>query len=79
LWINRPKADRNLISNKTISLTTSGGLIEGECDPKFDGVLQTFAGNFEKRDQLGASICISLEGRIVVDLWGGKIAPGGAP
>jgi CubicO group peptidase (beta-lactamase class C family) len=66
------------MSNRRISLTTRGGLVEGECDPKFDGVLETFVENFEKRDELGASVCISLEGRTVVDLWGGKVAEGGA-
>ena len=67
------------MSNKKISLTTRTGLVEGECDPKFDGVLQTFIENFEQRDELGASVCLNLEGRTVVDLWGGKVAEGGAP
>ncbi len=55
------------------------GLVEGECDPKFDGVLDAFVENFEKCDELGASACITLEGRTVVDLWGGRVAVDGAP
>src|SRR5262249_18843830 len=67
------------MGKRTISVTTSAGLVEGECDPKFSSVLDTFVENFEKRDELGASACLSLEGRTVVDLWGGKMAEGGAP
>src|ERR1700676_70228 len=67
------------MSNNKISLATSGGLIEGECDPKFNQVLESFVENFEQRDELGASLCIALEGLVVVDLWGGKVTPGGAP
>src|ERR1700730_3442243 len=65
--------------NRTISQNTRAGLIEGECDPKFDGVLEAFVENFEQRDELGASVSINLEGRTVVDLWGGRVKVDGAP
>ena len=42
-------------------------------------MLQTFVENFDQRDELGASVCLNLEGKTVVDLWGGKVAEGGAP
>jgi len=67
------------MANRTISKNTRAGLVEGECDPKFDGVLDAFVENFEKRDELGASACITLEGRTVVDLWGGRVAVDGTP
>ncbi|HYA35046.1 MAG TPA: serine hydrolase domain-containing protein, partial [Candidatus Binataceae bacterium] len=67
------------MNGERISLTLSSGIVEGECDPKFAGVLQAFVENFEKRDELGASVCVSVEGRTVVDLWGGKATPNGAP
>ncbi|MGO9453339.1 MAG: serine hydrolase domain-containing protein [Candidatus Binataceae bacterium] len=67
------------MANRTISKNTRVGVVEGECDPKFDGVLDAFVENFEKRDELGASACITLEGRTVVDLWGGRVALDGAP
>ncbi|MGO9604204.1 MAG: serine hydrolase domain-containing protein [Candidatus Binataceae bacterium] len=67
------------MANRTISRNTRVGLVEGECDPKFDGVLDAFVENFEKCDELGASACITLEGRTVVDLWGGRVAVDGAP
>jgi CubicO group peptidase (beta-lactamase class C family) len=65
--------------NRTISTKTRTGSIEGECDPKFDGVLEAFVANFEQRDELGASVCLNLEGRTVVDLWGGRVKVDGAP
>src|SRR5208282_3261214 len=67
------------MANRTISKNTRAGVVEGECDPKFDGVLDAFVENFEKRDELGASACITLEGRTVVDLWGGRVAVDGTP
>src|SRR5215469_6731270 len=67
------------MANQTISKNTSAGLIEGKVDPKFQGVADAFIENFEKREEVGASCCITLEGRTVVDLWGGKVAPDGAP
>ena len=65
--------------NQTISLNTRAGKIEGSCDPKFTGVLDAFAENFEQGDELGASVCILAEGRVVADLWGGRVAVDGAP
>jgi CubicO group peptidase (beta-lactamase class C family) len=65
--------------HQTISLNTRAGKIEGSCDPKFTGVLDAFAENFEQRDELGASVCILAEGRVVADLWGGRVAVDGAP
>src|SRR5437763_13426920 len=67
------------MSNRKISLSTDGMSIEGECDPKFEAVLEAFAENFRKRDELGASVAMKLEGRTVVDLWGGLVSPGGEP
>jgi CubicO group peptidase (beta-lactamase class C family) len=64
---------------KTVSLTTKAGNVEGFCDAKFSGVLDAFVTNFESRGEVGASCAITLEGKTVVDLWGGKKAPGGAP
>ncbi|HUA32083.1 MAG TPA: serine hydrolase domain-containing protein [Candidatus Binataceae bacterium] len=65
------------MANRTISVKTNVGQVQGECDPRFDGVLDVFVENFQKRDELGASVCITAEGRTVVDLWGGKVAEDG--
>ena len=49
----------------------------GHCDPKFRGVLEAFAENFDKRGEVGASCAIALEGKTVVDVWGGRKAVDG--
>ena len=56
----------------TVSLTTAAGPVEGHCDPKFRAVLDAFVQNFEAHGEVGASVCLTLEGRPVVDLWGGR-------
>ena len=45
--------------------------IEGECDKRFENVRKAFAENFQKRGELGAAVSIAMDGRPVVDLWGG--------
>ena len=67
------------MANRTISKNTSVGPVEGECDPKFEAVLDAFISNFEQRDELGASICVKVEGRTIVDLWGGRVKENGDP
>ncbi|WP_136657548.1 serine hydrolase domain-containing protein [Nitratireductor sp. XY-223] len=45
--------------------------IEGYCEPGFEPVLDRFTENFERRREVGASVCMHAGGRVVVDLWGG--------
>ncbi|AXF55341.1 class A beta-lactamase-related serine hydrolase [Salicibibacter kimchii] len=45
--------------------------IYGMCDPKFQQVADQFERNFLEHGEVGASVCITLEGETVVDLWGG--------
>jgi CubicO group peptidase (beta-lactamase class C family) len=47
------------------------GKVVGTCDPAFAGVLEAFLENFALREEVGASVHVTLEGRTVVDLWGG--------
>lgn len=44
---------------------------QGSCDSKFSGVRTAFEDSFVRRGELGASLCIYVDGRCVVDLWGG--------
>ena len=53
--------------------------IHGHCDERFESVREAFAANFEERGDVGASVCVTLEGDPVVDLWGGEAVKGGAP
>ena len=45
--------------------------VQGTCDPRFESVKQTFAGNFDQGLDVGASVAVVLEGEVVVDIWGG--------
>src|SRR5262245_20882305 len=45
--------------------------IPGTCDPRFDRVRDVFAQNFRERDEVGAAMALTLDGRPVVDLWAG--------
>jgi CubicO group peptidase (beta-lactamase class C family) len=45
--------------------------IEGECAPRFAAVREAFAANFAAGREVGASFAVSVDGRLVVDLWGG--------
>ncbi len=47
--------------------------VAGSCDPAFDAVRDAFAANFADGLELGASLAIGVEGRLVVDLWGGHL------
>ena len=45
--------------------------VHGSCDPKFTAVRQEFERNFRERGEVGASVCVTVRGETVVDLWGG--------
>lgn len=50
--------------------------IHGAVAPGFEPVLEAFQGNFEERGEVGASVCVTVAGEAVVDLWGGLADPG---
>jgi CubicO group peptidase (beta-lactamase class C family) len=45
--------------------------VSGSCVPRFERVREEFERNFVEREELGASLCVILDGEPVVDLWGG--------
>jgi len=45
--------------------------IKGSCHKDFQEVAETFAQNFVKYREIGASICIVVDGETTVDLWAG--------
>ena len=54
--------------------------IHGHCAPEFEPVRDELARNFRERGEIGASVCVTLDGEAVVDLWGGTADPEtGAP
>ena len=46
-------------------------MAEGSWDDRFQPVVDAFDANFAERDETGASLCITLGGETVVDVWGG--------
>src|SRR3954452_5728662 len=44
--------------------------VHGSCDDRFSGVREALERNLDT-EELGASIAVDLDGRTVVDLWGG--------
>ncbi len=47
-------------------------MIDGECDVRFTAVRDAFAASFEAGREIGASFAATVDGRVVVDLWGGN-------
>jgi CubicO group peptidase (beta-lactamase class C family) len=47
------------------------GRVTGICDPKFSDVRDEFVRNFAERDEVGAAVCVTIDGATVVDLAGG--------
>ncbi|MDP1748363.1 MAG: serine hydrolase domain-containing protein [Reyranella sp.] len=50
-------------------------MIEGTCKPGFERVAEAFEKNFEANGEIGASVCLTMGGETVVDLWGGIADP----
>ena len=45
--------------------------VSGVCDPEFQTVRAEFIRNFTDRGEVGAGVCVLVDGRVVVDLVGG--------
>jgi CubicO group peptidase (beta-lactamase class C family) len=45
--------------------------ISGTCKPGFEPVRDAFAANFAERGEVGANVCVMVDGEVVVDLAGG--------
>jgi CubicO group peptidase (beta-lactamase class C family) len=45
--------------------------ISGRCDEAFAGVREAFEENFASRGEVGAAVCVVVDGEVVVDLVGG--------
>ncbi|HTO54180.1 MAG TPA: serine hydrolase domain-containing protein [Myxococcota bacterium] len=60
---------------ETIKRDIPNGKLEGTCDARFLPVAAEFEKNFSARGEVGASLCVTLEGSTVIDLWGGSADP----
>lgn len=53
--------------------------VNGTCDAKFEAVQAAFVNNFSEGTEQGASLCVSVGGEVVVDIWGGERNDAGDP
>jgi CubicO group peptidase (beta-lactamase class C family) len=61
-----------------VDVGTTRGRVQGRVDPAFREVLDTFVENFETHGEVGASVCLSVDGETRVDLWGGHVDEAGS-
>jgi CubicO group peptidase (beta-lactamase class C family) len=47
-------------------------MIDGWVATEFEPVLDAFTANFDERGEVGAAVCVYVDGEPVVDLWGGE-------
>lgn len=45
--------------------------VHGDCDARFARVRDAFAANFTEYGEVGAAVSVTIDGRRVIDLWGG--------
>jgi len=50
---------------------SNGPGVQGQVSPGFESVREAFAGNFAQHGEIGASVAITLKGKLIVDLWAG--------
>jgi CubicO group peptidase (beta-lactamase class C family) len=50
-------------------------MTNGLCKPGFERVAEAFKKNFDSNGEIGASVCLTVGGETVVDLWGGIANP----
>jgi CubicO group peptidase (beta-lactamase class C family) len=53
--------------------------VHGTCADGYAMVREAFESNFAQGLEVGASVCVMVDGEAVVDLWGGVTEEGGAP
>ncbi len=49
--------------------------VEGTCEPRYARVQEEFERNLAERGEVGAAVCVVVDGETVVDLWGGVADP----
>ncbi len=54
-------------------MTTTAFEIHGQCDERFSALREAFADNFASGTEVGAAVTVTVDGRPVVDLWGGHM------
>jgi CubicO group peptidase (beta-lactamase class C family) len=58
-----------------VSALTQAPSVYGSCDTAFNAVRDAFVNNFVEHNEIGGAVCITVNGRRVVDLWAGFADP----
>jgi CubicO group peptidase (beta-lactamase class C family) len=45
--------------------------VNGMLEPQFEAILEAFQENYRNEDEVGSAVSVMVDGRTVVDLWGG--------
>jgi CubicO group peptidase (beta-lactamase class C family) len=69
--IGQPKGEMILQVNETIEARGGSFPIGGHVEDRFAPVVEAFRENFSAEEELGAACSVVLDGKTVVDLWGG--------
>ena len=56
---------------RELNQETPVGPVQGSYAAEFEHVADAFVRNFAEHGEVGASVCVTLDGAPVVDLWGG--------
>ena len=59
-------------------MTTAAVEIQGQCDPRFRSLKDAFQQNFVDHAEVGASLAVMVDGKMVADLWGGHADAAGS-
>jgi CubicO group peptidase (beta-lactamase class C family) len=62
-------------ATESLQRDLAAGRLAGVYDPRFVPVVDAFVANFDERGEVGASLCVSVEGETLVDVWGGVADP----
>ncbi len=57
--------------NETFTAADRSVPLNGTLDPRFQPVLDAFMENYRREDEIGSAVSVVVDGRTVVDLWGG--------
>ena len=60
--------------SNAVSEQAGPAAISGLCKPGYEQLLEAFRHNFAEFDEVGASLCLNVQGETVVELWGGHTA-----
>jgi CubicO group peptidase (beta-lactamase class C family) len=45
--------------------------LNGQFDPRYENVVEAFIENYRSEDEVGSAVCVIIDGKTVIDVWGG--------